>query len=250
MTTMTRGVARLALLGTLALAACQDDATGPKGFATEELDAALTITPDHFHIYETEGEFSVAVTDPSGAAVTDFEVLRLERRLVGATSWSGLELTREGDLYVGRDTFEASGSYELRVTGLREADEELVVLYSAAEPLGVVRAHADVGGRRLELENFPGHIHAGDESAMTFWVMETQRNPQGVRPPVPGLAPTIWVEVNGTRTSYAATESQPGVYAATHRFTAVGAALVGIGFQGTDGQHHEWSVEIDVHQPH
>jgi hypothetical protein len=80
--------------------------------------------------------------------------------------------------------------------------------------------------------------------------METQRNPQGIRPPVPGLAPTVWVDVNGLRTNYAATETQPGVYAATHRFTTVGAALVGLRFRGADNQEHSWSLPIVVHQPH
>jgi hypothetical protein len=238
------------LLGSLALGGCADDATGPKGFATEELTAALTITPDHFHILETEGTFSVAVTDPDGAAVTDFEVLRLERRVVGGTSWSGLELSLQGDLYVGKYVFETSGNYEMRLTGMRESDDELVVLFTAETPLSVVRAHGDVGGRRLEVENTPGHIHGGDHSTISFWVMETQRNPQGVRPPVPGLAPTIWIEVNGVRTSYAAGEAQPGVYTATHRFMIVGGAWVGIRLRGTDGQQHEWSVPVQVHQPH
>ena len=249
-TTKTRRRLPLTLLATLLLAACDGGSTSPEGFATGELDAALAIAPDHFHIYETAGTFTVAVTDPDGAAVTDFELLRLERRLVGETAWSGLELALEGDVYVGRYTFETSGSYELRVTGLREADEELVVLLTAAAPLSVVRAHADVGGRRLELENVPGHIHAGDQSAVTFWVMDPQRDPQGARPPITGLAPTVWVEVGGPRASYPAQEPQPGVYAATHRFTTAGPAVVGLRFRGTDGLDHEWSMAIEVHPPH
>jgi hypothetical protein len=80
--------------------------------------------------------------------------------------------------------------------------------------------------------------------------METQRNAQGVRPPVTGLAPTIWVEVNGVRGNYPATEGQPGVYTAAHRFGSAGGAHVGLRFRGSDGQEQSWSLEIDVHQPH
>jgi hypothetical protein len=250
MTTMSQRFLPMLALGALTLAACEGDGTGPDGFATDELTTALAIAPDHFHIYETEGTFSVAVTDPDGEPVTDFEVMRLERRVVGTLSWSALELVLDGDLYVGKYTFEASGNYELRVSGMRSADEGLLVLYEADTPLSVVRAHADLGGRRLELENIPGHIHAGDQSQVTFWIMDPQRNGQGIRPPITGLATTIWVEVNGVRTNYATLDWDPGVYAATHRFTAVGSAFVGIRFLGSDGQEHEWSMEIEVHPPH
>ena len=234
----------------LALAACSDS-TGPAGgFATDEMAAALAVTPDHFHTLETTGTFTVAVTDPDGEPVTDFELLRLERRRAGAADWSALELARQGDVFVGTYVFEVSGDYQLRVTGIRPSDDELVVLYEADAPLSVVRAHAEVGGRRLELENVPGHIHAGEESAVTFWVTEPQRNAEGVRPPVTGLTPTIWVETGGTRTPYAAQETAPGVYAATHLFATVGTPTVGITVLGTDGQQHEWSVPIRVHAPH
>jgi hypothetical protein len=253
MTTRSKSFLPLLALGSLALAGCDPGSTGPE-FATGELSAELAITPDHFHIYETEGMFTVAVTDPDGQAVTDFVLVRLEGRRVGTSLWGDaldLNLELEGDLYVGTHVFEESGNYELRVTGLRESDPGLFVLYQAEAPLAVVRPHADVGGRRLELEASPGHVHAGDQSEVIFWIMDPQPNGQGVRPPITGLEPTIWVEVNGVRTSYATAEwDQPGFYSTGHRFTVVGPTRVGITFLGADGQQHEWSMEIEVHPPH
>jgi hypothetical protein len=90
----------LAAVVAVSASAC-GDSTGP-GFATDELTTELAITPGHVHAFQTTVTFTVAVVDPDGNAVTDFDVLQVERRKVGAATFSVMEATLVGEFYVGR----------------------------------------------------------------------------------------------------------------------------------------------------
>jgi len=232
------------------LAACDSSPTGPDGYATEELIAELAVAPHHFHIWETTGVFTVSVVDPDENPVTDFEEIRVERRLEGAATWGSIVLTHEGDgIYGGEYVFETSGTYELRVTGIRPSDDELKVLLEVEEPLSVVRAHSTGGGYRVDFEAIPGHIHAGDPSTMNFWfALEAAPSPSPAQ--VTGLAPTILVGANGSAGTYTATEPEPGRYTATHVFTTVGVVPVTIRFMGLETVSHDYTVNLIVHAPH
>ncbi|MGE0158365.1 MAG: hypothetical protein AB7T31_03070 [Gemmatimonadales bacterium] len=240
-------IRRLAVIGLLsvAAAACEDDPTNV-GFTTDELTADLAITPDHVHAFETMVTFTVAVTDPNGDPVTDFDVLQVERRKAPATTFSVMEATLAGDFYVVDHIFEGSGDYDIRVTGLRPGDADLVVLHEEATQLHTVRPHAEEGGRRIELEPNPGHIHEGDTSDVQFWLLDPT-----TRVGITGLTPTIFLdEPTGGVTEYAATEGADGLYHASHMFTEAGATAFGIRFMGTDAVEHEWSLDIEVHHAH
>lgn len=228
------------------LPGCSDSPTGTDGVSTEDLVATLAVTPDHVHIYENVVTFTVTVEDPDGDPVTDFDLVQVERRLVGDDSWQAVELDRDGSFYVGTHTFEVSGDYDIRVTGLRPSDTELVVLYESPQPLQAVRAHAEVGGYIVELEPDPGHIHEGDTPTVRFWILDPDDES-----PISGLDPTIRVEESdGALGEYSATEPDPGIYVADHTFGSAGTADVGIRFLGADEQEHEWSLEIEIHPAH
>jgi hypothetical protein len=240
-------IRRLAALGlvSVVVGACDDDSTTP-GFTTGELTADLAITPDHVHAFETTVTFTVAVTDPSGDPVTDFDVLQVERRQAPATTFSVMEAALAGNFYVVEHIFEGSGDYDIRVTGLRPGDTDLVVLHEEPTPLHTVRPHGEEGGRRIELEPNPGHIHEGDTSDVQFWILDPT-----TRAGITGLTPTIFLDhpVAGL-TEYAATEGAGGLYHASHMFTEPGATTFGIRFMGTDAVEHEWSLDIEVHHAH
>lgn len=242
----TRHVRALAVALLALTAACAEDPIEPEGFATDELTTDLAITPDHVHIYETLVTFTVSVVDPDGAPVTDFEVVQVERRAVGGATWSVMEAALDGDFYVVDHTFEASGMYDIRVTGLRESDTDLVVLYEAPAPLEAVRVHEDVGGYHVELEPDPGHIHEGDSSDIRYWIVD-----EDTEVGITGLTPTIWVEESdGTTSEYAAAEGADGLYHASHAFSMAGTTVLGIRFIGSDQMEAEWSLEIEVHEAH
>lgn len=237
----------------VAIVACDSGSTEPDDFATEDLTAQLSISPNHFHIYETEGTFTVAVTDPRGRAVTDFEEIRLERQRAGTTNWSGTALTRGGDFYSAKYTFETKGSYTLRVTGRRAADTDLKVLYTAPQPLEVVRAHATVAGHNLEFEAVPGHIHLGDTAELNFWIDVSA----GHAPAAPGdeigfhlSVHHVFVTIGSTTDTLSVTQPEAGRFVASHEFSTVGAAQIGIRFMADDHSEQEWSVPVTIHAPH
>ena len=237
----------LALVTALAFGACGEDAVGPEEFTTDQLTAELAITPDHVHTYENVVTFTVAVTDPNGDAVTDFDVLQVERRITGSgDAFRTMEATLSGDFYQVEHVFEASGEYDIRVTGLRASDTDLVVLHEEASPLHAVRAHAEAGGYRVEFGPDPGHIHEGDTSTIQFWILD-----ETTRDPITGLTPDIFVveSVAGT-TTYAAAEGADGLYHAGHTFNEVGPLEIGIEYTGLDAQQHEWTVPVEIHHAH
>jgi hypothetical protein len=237
---------RFSTVAALLVAAACEDGTGPNEFTTEDLIAELAITPDHVHAFETTVTFTVAVEDPDGNPVTDFDVLQVERRLEGAANFSVMETTLAGDFYSVEYTFERSGLNDIRVTGMRPGDASLVVLHEEPNQLEVVRPHGHAGGRNVELEPNPGHIHEGDTSDVQFWILDATTDAG-----ITGLTPTIFIDhaVAG-HTEMAAAEGTGGLYHASHVFAEPGETTLGIRFTGTDGNQHEWSLPIEVHHAH
>lgn len=237
------------LVGLLALTACEaNPPLGPAEGHDDELTVELTLSATHVHILSPM-TFTVAVTDHHGEPVTDFETLKVERLAMGTDTWRGTELTRNGAVYEAEYTFASSGEYMLRVTGKRPHDAEEEVLYEMAESIHAVRAHAEAGGRRIEFETFPGHLHEGNTAAVKFWILEPERNDAGERPAVPGLLTTVVCnQADGAVEEHAALEESPGVYVAEHEFTAVGDFVARIRFPGTDG--NEAIAEFTTHVVH
>ena len=230
----------------LLLLACDDNPTGPRGLTVD-----LTLSPDHVHILQSVVTFTVEVRDARGRLVSDFDALQVERRQSGSDTWRGVELTLQSGVYKGTYTFASSGEYELRVTGARPGETEARVLYTVPEMLHVARAHAEAGGLRVEFEAFPGHIHEGNSAALRFWVMEVDRNSEGVRPPITGLTGEIHcVESGGVEDLMALTEIEAGVYEAEHLFANAGEAHVGLHFTAPDNSAAEAAYEVDIAHAH
>jgi len=249
---MSRKTLTLATVSLFGITACDSSPTGPdgNGFDTVDLTAQLAVSPHHFHIWETTGTFTVTVVDPAGGAVTDFEVIRVEHRMVGTSVWRTFSLTQDGAFYVGTYVFESPGDYQLRVTGIRPMDQEMTILYEAPTPLEVVRAHANRGDFRIDFEAVPGHIHAGESATLNFWFA-----PAGVDHHVSpalatGLAPTILIDTGGSEGVYTAEESESGRYTATHVFAATSDSLpVTVRFT-SQGTEYEYTVNIKIHAAH
>lgn len=239
----------LAMLVALSAAACSES-TSPGGWDTSELTAELAVTPDHLHSYQTTATFTVVVTDPNANPVTDFDVVQVERRAAGTTgSFSVMEAALDGDFYVVEHVFEGSGEFDVRVTGLRPTDTDLVVLYESTTPLHVVKAHADVGGYKVELEPSPAHIHQGNTVTIQFWVLDDTDDS-----PITGLTPEVFVvEPVGGETAMASTEGAGGLYHADFTFDELGDNDIGIRISAADaadGVGGEWSIPVEVHAAH
>jgi hypothetical protein len=247
---MRKRIILIAAGALVALAGCNGSPTGPSGYLTEELIVELAVSPHHFHIWETVGQFVVSVVDPDDHPVTDFEEIRVERRHDGAGNWGSIALTHEGGgVYSGQYIFETPGDYDLRVAGIRPSDAEVKVMLEVDEPLEVVRAHGGSGGYRVDFEAVPGHIHAGDASTLNFWFAAVAAAPVPALQ-VTGLAPTILIGTNGSAGTYSATEPELGRYTATHTFTTVGTVPVTVRYMGTDQALHEYTVNVIVHAAH
>lgn len=225
------------LLGPLSLAACESNPPlGPEGDHEHELFVELTLSSSHVHTLAPL-TFTVSVTDDHGDVVTDFEVLKVERLAVGSDTWRGTELTLNGTVYEGNYTFATSGEYMLRVVGMRHGETQESVLYEMAEAIHAVRAHVEAGGVRVEFESFPGHLHEGDVATMKFWIMEQERNDDGIRPLIPGIQATVVCnDAEGGVEEHVALEEADGIYIAEHLFDAVGDFGAEIRFPGLDGE--------------
>lgn len=216
------------LLAPLALLACSDNPVGLEG-VTVELDM-----PGHIHTLN-EITFTATIRNSSGSPVTDFETVEVERRAAGSDTWRGTELTRSGDSYTGTYTFNSSGEYDIRVSGLRPGGSEPMVLQEMDHPAHVVRDHAYIDETyRVEVETFPGHLHEGDEAQVKFWVLEPEPNTDGIRPPISGLTNLRIHCVDETHTADI-TEESPGVYVVQHTFAAAGEAHLGLHVMSPDG---------------
>lgn len=219
------------------------------GDATADLEVQLAITPDHIHILQSEVTFTVTVTDHHGEAVTDFDSLAVERKAHESDTWRAVEMTLQGDSYVGTYVLASSGEYEVRVAGMRHDDPGMVVLHEMAEHLEAARAHGELGAHRVEFESFPGHIHEGETATLRFWVMEPEPNADGIRPPITGLtaAEIHCLTETGAEEHHPVTEMEPGVYEADHEFLEAGHFHAGL-HMDIDGQPQE--AEFDLHIAH
>jgi len=208
-------------LGLMALlvAACSDNPPLGVDEHDEELTVELTIEPGHAHTLAPV-TFRAIVRDGHGDVVTGFDTLRVERLSSGTTTWrTAADLTLAGTAYEGEATFVSSGGYELRVMGQRPGHSmEEIHTAGHMEPINIGRAHFVESGMRVEFESFPGHIHEGDAVEMKFWVLESEPNAEGVRPPMQGLTAEITCVEVGFTESHQAMEHEPGVYEATHVF--------------------------------
>lgn len=215
----------------------------------EVLTAALTLSDDHVHTL-SEITYTVTVTNQHGEVVTNLESIEVQRKAHGATEWRGTELTLSNNAYVGTYTFASSGEYELRVAGMRQGGTEMEVMYMMEEHLEVNRTHEVSGNYRIEFESFPGHVHEGDTAAVKFWVLESERNQDGIRPAVEGLSIHIHC-TNADATSEhhdVVPEESAGVYTVDHAFTEAGEAAVGMHFTAPDNTVIE--AEFHLHVAH
>lgn len=234
------------LLPLLALGACESNPSAPAEEDEEhghELAAELTLSSDHVHTL-SEMTFTVTVTNDHGDIVTDLQGVAVERRAEGSDTWRATELELSGSVWTASYTFSSSGAYDLRVSVVEHENSEPEVVYSAPEPLDVVRAHEEVAGMRVEFETFPGHIHEGEVATATFWVMESEADAQGNRAPLTDLHVVITCEeADGSFEEHHAHETEPGVYTADHTFDAPGEFVAGIRI----GEHGEGEVETQFH---
>lgn len=210
-----------------------------------ELIVDFAMSTEHVHTLE-EITFTVTVTDDHGDYVTDFTTIQVERELEGTATWRSIELVLQGTAYVGTYTFTSSGDYHFRVVGMRPSDTEAQVLYESPEHVEVVRAHEVVGSSRVEFESFPGHIHAGSDVVVRFWIMESERNAAGERPPITGL--NVVIECGNpdlTSEMHTVTDNGDGIYEATHNFAEGGEGHIEIRFTDTAGVEQE--VDFHVH---
>lgn len=253
--TTTATAAALVSAAALLAAGCGEnpqEPTAPEpGLSPADLSVELTVEPHHMHILETEGVFTVAVRTPDGEAVTDFETVEVERRLVSGDEWHGTEAHLHGSEYEAHHVFTTSGEYRLRVRAEHPDWDEAQVLHEDDETLEVARAHAEAGGYRIEFESFPGHVHEGESAALRFWVMEQEEDESGTRPPIEGLSPEVHVtESDGHGAEHSAAETEAGVYEADHIFDHGGDATIGLHFTGSDGNPAEAEFELPVVEAH
>lgn len=235
----------------LSVGACAENPSLAPSEHSEELSVDLTVEPDHVHLLQTEAAFHVSVTDHDGAAVTDFDSLRVEWKPESETEWDGAAAHLHDGEYEAHNVFHSSGHYDLRVTGQRPDHSDMSVMHEMSDALHVARAHAEAGGYRVEFEGFPGHVHAGDTASLSFWVMEQDTTSSGERPPIEGLQPEVHVtEADGSTASVAASETSAGVYEAEHLFQEGGDALVALHFTGSSGQEAEAEFTLPVSHAH
>ncbi|MEX0599747.1 MAG: hypothetical protein WD423_06820 [Rhodothermales bacterium] len=238
-------------LGLFLMAGCSENPTAvEEEDGHEDLSVELSLSDDHIHTLSPI-TFTVAVHDAHGAAFTAFDTLRVERQVAGEDTWRATDLIPSGGMFTGEYMFMSSGSYHLRVAGRTHDHGHMEVLHAMHEPIEVARAHEVAGGYRVEFENYPGHVHEGQEATMKFWILEAERDDDGVRAPIEGLEVTINCEdASGKQESHTPEESEPGVYEATHTFDGNGEAHLSISYPGTDGEVAEADFHIPVAHGH
>lgn len=227
------------LFATLGQDSCQQPPTA------RVLTTTIETSTDHFHILSEIG-IEVHIEDDAGEHVMDFEEVYLEVRAAGSETWRAIELAVGDGHYAGTRTFSSSGEYTFRVMGMENAGDELVEMGSRI--VQVVRAHVVTGLYRIEYENDPGHIHAGDTDIIpAFWVFLDNED----RDPVTGLDAQIVVEESdGIVTTYDALEDHGAVYWAEAGFAVDGEASVTIQFTGSDGLPAEAEFHVHVAAVH
>lgn len=237
-------------LAVLALTACESNPTltDPRAlqFTAELADVG------HAHTL-TDLTFAVTIRNGLGQVVSDFESVVLQRQ-AGTGPWRDIALERQGPNWMGTYSFSSSGEYHLRVMALLHgATEPMEVPFDDHEmsELHLARAHINIEGIRFEFESFPGHVHEGDEAVSRFWVMEAERDANGVRQPLSGFQGVIaCADPGGFLEEHAPVEVEPGVYEATHTWTEAGDARALFRFTSDDGHEHEAAFDFHVVHGH
>lgn len=199
------------------------------------LSAHVETTPAEFKTLEAIS-FAVEIEDEMGNHTTDMEDVRLEVREVGG-EWREITLTTMTDHFMGTRTFSSSGDYELRVLGMKHMGHMMEEMHTMS--FHVERAHTDAGPFHIEYESVPGHIHAGAEAMLMFWVAMDDSGDSAT-----GLTAQILVEESdGHVTTFEADEVEPGVYHAMMDFVDGGEAHAEIVLLDENGQE----VAADFH---
>lgn len=249
---------KLRMVGLVALVfaafGCADEVLAPDGHGHEEV-LAFGLTFSTADIYTlSEVTVTLNITDDHGAAMTEFDNMEAQYRLVGSTQWdAGVAMMLQGAEFMGAHTFVASGEYEFRIMGVPhhggEHGHAAEELHHVHEHVHVERAYVEAGGYRIEYESSPGHVHEGLTPILTFWVMEKGMDSSGNHPPIVGLNATIrCTEANGMIHNEPAVETAPGVYEAPHTILSPGDARVALLFTGSDSNPAE--AEFNIHVDH
>lgn len=205
------------------------------GHVEESLTAHIETLPSELKTLD-EVTFIVEVKDEDDMHTTDLAEVRLEIRTPGG-EWREIDLMEMDDHYMGTRTFGSSGDYELRVMGMAHTGDSMEQMHMTT--VHVERAHADAGPFHIQYESEPGHLDAGEDAMLMFWVAMDDSGD-----PATGLVVQIVVEESdGHRTTLDAEEGEPGVYHAMMSFSDAGDAHVEIVLPGADGQ----DVTADFH---
>lgn len=239
------------LLAALTLGACESNPPlAPVDYHAGDLDVVVTRDADHVHTLGAGVTFTVAITDHDGRPVTDFEAVAVERRLAADENWRAIELELAGDVYRGTYVFTTSGEHHLRVMAQEHGAREMRMLHEMHDPLQVGRAHGEMGSWRVEFENFPGHVHEGEEGAFRFWV--TEEHGDGDVHAVEGMTAQIHVreKATGDEVLLDAEEHEAGVYEAHHLLAEAGEYHVGLHMSDAGGKPGEVGFDISVAHGH
>ena len=214
----------------------------PDGHDEEVLSADITTTPTELKTLD-EVSFAIGIENMAGQHMTNMAEVRLEIREPGS-EWRAIDVALMTDHYVGLRTFASSGDYELRVLGMEHMGHALEEMHIMT--IHVERAHADAGPFHIEYESEPGHIHAGEEAVLMFWVALDDGGAAAT-----GLTGQIVVEESdGHVTTLEADEGEPGVYSAMMGFVDGGEAHVAIVLLDENGQEVEVDFHFDVADVH
>jgi len=148
------------------------------------------------------------------------------------------------DHYMGSHTFSSSGDYEIRVLGMAHMGDTMGQMHIMT--IHVERAHNDAGPYHIEFESNPGHIDAGEEVMLMFWIaLEDSGNA------ATELTPQIIVEeADGHETILSTNEIEPGVYHAMMNFLDEGESHVKIVLVDENGQEHEADFHFHISETH
>ncbi len=192
-------------------------------------------------------EVEVIVHSDEPGAFTDLSTISVEVRLEGETEWEVTELARHEDHFSADMMFFSSGEYEARVTAQVTGSTDVLTLYQTAERMHVERIHQEVGDYIVEFETYPGHLHEGQITEVTFWVLEAGADGHAHGHAIGGLAPEIvCTDANGTVEEHAAHEHETGEYGAEHTFLEAGTAHFELHFTDAMGmdRHAEFSAPV------
>ena len=211
---------------------------GTADHVEETLSAHVETTPGELKTLD-EVSFAVEIEDALGNHTTAMEEVRLEIRAVGG-DWREITLTPMTDHFLGTRTFASSGEYELRVLGMQHMGHMMEEMHTRS--FQVDRAHTDAGVFHIEYESEPGHIHAGEESMLMFWVAMEDGGEAAA-----GLTVQIVVEESdGHVTTLEADEVEPGMYRATMDFADGGETHVALVLLDENGQEFEADFHFTV----